>query len=481
MTRIFISVLFVFLTIALFAQKEQEVVVSGEAKFAKNQKIRLVGFSDYITWQPQELASAKVAKDGSFKLSFKSSNISLVQLSVMRSQREIFLTPGYSYQYNLEMDNFDAQAFDPSAQSNYLQITDVIGDTNDINIKINYFNRRFESILAPFAREIALYASTQAFDSLVTHVVREFPLVYNPDNFYYAYIYYTIADIERMVMRKSPRKIYDKYLNNDHILYNNPAYMVFFNAFYDNYLYNSPRILKSDLEKNININPDYVALFNAVGRDFLLVNERLREFVIIKNLGQFLYHNEFDVGNVIKLLHQIENSTHFPEHKRFIFNILQKFNKDSYQEDNPDFIFKTPKGRDFKFSKLKGKPIYVQVFRADCPDCIREMKLIEDLKKKYGDKVDFVSVSVDIDVSQFEKFCMNFPEFDWTFIHFNDQYAWLDYFEINSLPDYYMLSEEGKMEQRYVSSPLKGLAQYFQVRFFEEDVLPENPMFRSRN
>ena len=167
--------------------------------------------------------------------------------------------------------------------------------------------------------------------------------------------------------------------------------------------------------------------------------------------------------------------------KIFIFNIIQKYKKENFRLETPNFTFKTPKGSDFRFSKLNGKPVYVQVFRTDCPDCIREMKLIEELKKTYDEKIEFVSISVDYDITKFEKFRLSYPEFDWIFVHFNDQYSWMDYFEINSLPEYYLLSEDGKMMQRYAPAPTKGLSQYLQMHFYEEEDVPENPMFQQRN
>lgn len=465
----------------LYGQREKEVVIEGTASFAANSKIRVITYSDYITWQPQEAATGKIDKNGEFKLSFKIKNISLVQITIRRAKAEFFVSPGYSYDFQIEMNEFDALAFDPAQQNSFLRITTTETDTNDINLKINHFNNRLDEILAPRAHAIMRYNSIRDFDSVYAQISQEFPVLYNPDNYYHSYIYYSLANIERILYGKSPKKIYTKYLDNDHILYNNPAYMDFFNGFYDNYLYNSPRIKKGDLEQNINIEPNYIALFNAAGKDFLLVNERLREFVIIKNLGQFLYNEEFDSGNILTLLEYIYTNTHFPDHQLFITNIKEKYQKEHYQTETPHFTFKTPKGSDFKFNKLSGKPVYVQVFRTDCPDCIREMKLIEELKKEYEEKIEFVSISVDYDINKFENFRLNYPEFDWTFIHFNEQYAWMDYFEINSLPEYYLLSEEGNLMQRYAPAPTKGLSQYLQIQFFEEEEVPENPMFIQRD
>ena len=98
-------------------------------------------------------------------------------------------------------------------------------------------------------------------------------------------------------------------------------------------------------------------------------------------------------------MEHIETTTHFPDHKIFIFNIIQKYKKENFRLETPNFTFKTPKGSDFRFSKLNGKPVYVQVFRTDCPDCIREMKLIEELKKTYDEKIEFVSILKNFDLA----------------------------------------------------------------------------------
>ena len=111
-------------------------------------------------------------------------------------------------------------------------------------------------------------------------------------------------------------------MDNEYILYDNPAYMTFFHSFYDNYLYTSSRISKDILTKYINENPDYLGIFNEVGKDPFLVNERIRELVIIKNLGEFYEDHQFNKKNILQLLNYIKKNSRFPEHKDIVEHVI---------------------------------------------------------------------------------------------------------------------------------------------------------------
>ena len=464
-----------FTNLFLFAQKPKEVIIEGNALFAANYEIRAVTFSDYINYIPIVSATSKISKSGSFKLAFKTSTIQLVQIEINTSRCEFFVVPGYHYKIDINMDEQKFKMFNPADENGFLQIKSAQVDTNDLNYKINRFFNFYENNLEKYAYQITRYRSILHYDSLQNEIKNQYSVVYEPTNYYLSYIFYTLGQLEAIVKNKDSKTIFQKYFDNDFILYDNPAYMTLFNYYYDNYLYLSPRISKEVLNRAINEKCDYLDLFNGVGKDFSLVNERLRELVIIKNLSQFINNEEFNQENVIKLLQYIINNSRFDEHKKIAESSLKTSIRFQSGSSIPDFNFKSANGSKFDPKEYEGKWVYYQFFSTQCVDCIREMVIINELQKQYKEKIIFVSVSVDADVTKFIQFRKNFSQFDWEFVHFNQSYEWLKYFEFYSLPEYLLIAPDGQLSRRYPPSPDRDLP-IFLLQLLEDEEEIINPL-----
>ncbi|HNX21119.1 MAG TPA: thioredoxin-like domain-containing protein [Bacteroidales bacterium] len=462
-------------SIVAWAQKPKEIIIEGEAPFAANYEIRLITYTDYITYTPQKSASAKISPNGHFKLSFKANTICLAEIEINTSSAEFFLVPGYTYNFDISMDEQLFKMFNPADENGYLQIRPKTIDTNDLNLKIQKFNYYFEFLVEEYLNQITIHKNHFAFDSLEMKVKEKFPVEYLPTNYYYSYIFYTLGQLEAITYGKEPQKTFNKYLNNDFILYDNPAYMTLFNYYYDNYLYLSPRISKVVLDAAINEKCDYLMLFNAVGKDFSLVNEKLRELVIIKNLSQFIGNEEFNQDNIFKLLDYIVQNTKFSEHKIIADNLVKEVTKFDSGNNVPKFDFRYANGSKFNSKDFEGKWIYFQFFSTQCADCIREMLVIDELMKIHKDKITFVSVSVDADQTKFTQFRKRYNQFDWEFVNFNQSYEWLKSMEIYSLPEYLLFSPDGKLYSRYPPAIDQDLS-LFLLRLFSEEEEETNPL-----
>lgn len=470
-----IPLLLVLICIGMRIFAQQPVVITGEAPFACNEEIRLLVFDDLLNNIPTVAAHDKIDKNGRFKLSYATTDIKLVQLAIRTTKAEFFIVPFHSYHFHISADTVLFNLINPETYGGFLQITTDKTDTADLNYKINRFSRYFSGVTDRYAFRITYDHDPKAFDTVSTMLSERFPIRYNPENFYESYIYYTYGLLEILHDR---RAVFSKYFDHDRVLYNNPAYMALFNQFYDNYLYISRHISKDLLARTINEQPDYLTLFNESGRDPQLVNERIRELVIIHNLDQWLDNEEFDRGNIVKLLQYIQVSTHFPEHQPFIVHALERVQPPAQKKDLPAFT--NEKGKHVRLNQLGDKPIYVQILQSDCIDCIREMVLLNEFYQTFQDNVQFVSLCVDYDKKQYEKFCKTYGDkIGWPILHFNDNYDWLMLNEVETLPEYLMTSPQGKITNRYPPSPENGLLQYFYNTFPKEEKESENPLFRN--
>jgi thiol-disulfide isomerase/thioredoxin len=74
----------------------------------------------------------------------------------------------------------------------------------------------------------------------------------------------------------------------------------------------------------------------------------------------------------------------------------------------PDITLTAADGSTVSLASLhKDKPVYVNFWATWCPPCVKEMPDINAMHAKYGDKINFVAVSVDEQFSDAQSFMAN--------------------------------------------------------------------------
>lgn len=61
----------------------------------------------------------------------------------------------------------------------------------------------------------------------------------------------------------------------------------------------------------------------------------------------------------------------------------------------PNFNLQTIDGKNISFSDLKNKPTIINFWFTRCKPCVEEIPILNKLAKKYGDKVNFISITPD--------------------------------------------------------------------------------------
>ena len=465
---------------ALAGSAQTPVTITGTATFAAGEEIRLLVFHDLLNGIADVAATDIIDKHGHFALKYNTNDIELAQLAIRTSKAEFFIVPANSYTFTITVDSALYQRINPEKYGGFLQIENATTDTGDLNYKINRFSQYFSRVADAYSYPMIYGSEDNVFDT-VRHILSEhFDFQYIPDNFYQAYGYYTLGSLDLLQYRKKPVYLYQKYFDNDYVLYNNPAYMSLFNQFYEGYLYYSPYVSKELLDRTINESPDYLTLFNEVGRDPKLANARLRELVIIKNLIEFLDNKEFDQGNILKMLEYIRQTSSFDKHIKLIDSKLNQIEKS--QKVLAEVTFRDEKGHKVQLKQYEGTAVYLHVFQTDCINCIREMMIIKDLQSKYEGRVQFVSLCVDPEKETYQAFVKQYgKQFEWPLLYFDAQYDWLLLQGIETLPEHLFFNADGSLMMRYPPAPEQGLPEYLQMNFPDDIEKDDNPLFQNRN
>ena len=82
------------------------------------------------------------------------------------------------------------------------------------------------------------------------------------------------------------------------------------------------KIPKERLYELINERFDYFELEDFLGKDPILVNEQIRELVLLKNLAELYKTQHFNKSNILKYIYHIEQNSKFPEHKIIAKNMI---------------------------------------------------------------------------------------------------------------------------------------------------------------
>ena len=191
---------------------------------------------------------------------------------------------------------------------------------------------------------------------------------------------------------------------------------------------------------------------------FRSVNEKIREMVLIKCLGE-LYglDHEFSRNNILYLLYQTKGESKFSEHKLMAENMINYLTSLQSGIEAPDFILKDVYNSPVKLSDLKGKYVYLHFFSTYCEECIREMLALKYLQEKYKDSLQIVSVMLDFEQTNLYHFVNTYKDFDWLFLHFDKNFSFIDAYGVYALPLGILINSQGKIVSSSSKFPAQGL------------------------
>jgi thiol-disulfide isomerase/thioredoxin len=111
-------------------------------------------------------------------------------------------------------------------------------------------------------------------------------------------------------------------------------------------------------------------------------------------------------------------------------------------------------GNEFDIESLNGKPTLVNLWFVNCPPCIEEMPQLNDLKKHYGERVNFLAVTFD-NQKKVDDFLLK-KTFDFT--HIVDAQIEMDKLNTKSYPLNIYLDKDGIIQsyQGFLSKDLDG-------------------------
>lgn len=459
--RLLFSLLFVALS--CFNGVSQNISIRGKAHASHiGKEVVLCDFSDYMTYSRTKESIDTVDKNGYFELKLQSKTIKPVLIQIENLVGKLYVQPDFVY--GIYFPGRDSLTNNQEGTETSVNITVYGHDSTELNALIIDFNTRYNDL---FLKSTDAYLSPAKINTMLdTFLVasrERYKHIKNP--YFKTYLEYSFADFFSSTSR-GKNLLYKQFIQNKPVLFSNYEYMQFVNSYYEGYLkaYASTKNGGS-IYNSINAFADYQDLKNQFNADRAINNDTLRELVLLKGLMEFYYSPDFDKQRVQSVIEQFSKDCKTPDLQKISLNMLQSIYKLQPGADAPDFTAIDKNGASVKLLDYKGKYIYLNFFSTQSESSLKEMSKIVDLKKKFNDKVTFISVCLDDSIKTYKAYLKANPKFDWPILY-QDKYSNAKQaYNIKTYSGFFFINLQRQLAQSPALMPSEGIEYKFKALF----------------
>ncbi|TAL57808.1 MAG: TlpA family protein disulfide reductase [Bacteroidetes bacterium] len=405
-------------------------------------------YDDHISYREKELSKSLLDAKGNFSLNFSVSETTDIFLIVDNAKAEMVVEPDKTY--NIIFSAKDSNAVNTLSSTNPVEIVFAYMGNDELNFLISDFSSRYETMLEDYRGNIARKESVifKKIDTLETLFKKKYAAFNNLylDN----YIYYTFASLDENITLENKENVYKKHIAGRPILLNNPDYMAFFNQFYS--VTASYFMSNSKMISEVNSKQNFSSIMEFFKQSKLLINDTIRETVMLKSLAEYFRYPEYKAAAVLAILDQAAKHCKTPENRKAAENLKRKLSVMVEGKPAPPISFKDMEGETVSLADLKGKYVYLNFWTTFCSPCTQDMTLIPGLKKTYGGKIVFVSISLDKKPEAVKNFLKKPPQLSpeqsgsgWIFLHADNYKKVKEEFNVLTVPAYYLIDSKGNV------------------------------------
>ncbi len=440
-----LKILFVFficLTITVSVTCEN-VTIKGTAKGAEGKTITIKYYSDYFTLNETFLSKTTVDSAGTFELKCSIPSTVLAVFHIEYYSGEMYLEQNKSYNINirnlvfndtLDKVNYNLNPFTCYIRVNSSEKEELNHLTQKLNIMYNSFLK--DNIFALKSKHIS-----QKVDTFLIAVKDTFAQTKHV--FFNQYLEYRIASLKLMTNYSNSYRLMADYIYQRPILYDNIEYITFLSTYFEDYFQDITSPLQaSDLYAPINVNHSLPELMDVLGKDTMLVNEKLRELVMLGALNLFYSSNNFSRKSITGILKQLTISSKFENHRQIAQSMLSYYTRFDKGSPAPDFSLKSSGNTMVHLSDFRGKYVYLNFYTSWCVSCRDEMEMMKKLRQNFDNDVVFISISADREFMNMYHFVHD-QKYNWLFLHLNSDYDLMESYAVYAFPDFVLIDREG--------------------------------------
>ncbi|MES2566321.1 MAG: redoxin domain-containing protein [Bacteroidota bacterium] len=454
--------LIIFFIISSVICQAQNITIKGKADASHiGKEVVLSDFTDYMNYNLIKESIDTVDKDGYFELKLQSKITRPVMISIRNLTGKIYVQPNFVYGIYFPAE--DSSANHQEGTQTTVDISVYGKDSTELNALIIDFNTQYNNLFLNTKGYVSPSKINAMLDTFVNVSKKRYSHIKNP--YFKNYLEYSFANFYSSTSR-SKAFLYKQFIDKKPIQYNNYEYMQFFNAYFKGYLKAfASKKNGGNIYNSINAFADFRDLKNQFKEDKSINNDTIRELVILSGLIDFYYSPDFDKQQVHSVIEQLYRETIYPAHKNIAFTMLQTINQLQPGAPAPDFIANDRAGMKVNLSNYKGKYIYLNFFSSESETSQKEMRKIIDLRKKFNDKITFISVCLDDSVKSYKAYLKTNPKQDWIILHQAATSSAKQNYNIKTLSGFFFISPQMQLAQSPALIPSEGIEYKFNALF----------------
>lgn len=453
----FLGLLFFILPIS----KALPTFIEGKVIKGNGLVIRISTYSDLISFQDNILDVQEINSNENFELGFEIVDIQEVFVRIGNQQFSFFAEAGKSYQ--LQIENVEIPP--KSAVNQQKQLHLFWSEKNALNEAIDNFNYSFSTFLEENFVALYKYRDSKLLktfeDEMTEKLGNTSSLNPTEKSFFENFIAYQFADLKNASGTVSDLKLGESYFKNKDVLYQHPSYMLFFNHYFTKYFGSGKRnTTYLEFIKLIRSGGSTSKLLDYIGQDPILIQERLRELVLLNALKEVYYNKNFSKVEILKLINEIVRKSKFLEHQKIGTAILTQLTSLELGSPAPEFKLKSTQDIIKSLNDYKGRYVYLVFMSDNCQACESDRLTLEKMHEKYKKDIAVLEIFVNYTKDGLYRF-LNENHSSWDRLLFNNDFELLNTYHTRTYPLYILLDREGKIVFNPSKKPHEGIDRYF--------------------
>ncbi len=435
--------------------------IEGYFSGVAGEEIRLMKYADLMSYREVEVDAQLVDTAGYFVFEPGLDEPRLMFFRYRHGRRYIYLEPGQYYNIH-----FDATG--PDGQEGSFRSMHPMHQRFQVEIVLPEPEEHLHGQLTQMDNMVADYLQTHVRgrprashrESLRQFSVLADTLLSDDDPFFDAYKRYYIGYLEATLRARSFRDVVEEYILSQPVLYRNPMYMNLFNALFGKYVFTGSRsITRGDLHAAVNTQASYHAMMDTLDKDTLLVNEQLRELVMLASLQEMLHISEYANSQVMRVLQEIAEFAQFEKHRLMASNILYQYKRFKSGFPAPELVLKEDHEVIFNLQEEKGKYVYLFFWASWCPVSMSEVSAMARIAADFDDHVSVIGIMVDEEQDLSPVYAEAADEsLPFRIFHYGGDYRMLESYGVRTIPQYMLIDPQGHVYEYPFAAPSSGIS-----------------------
>lgn len=450
------------------------VMVKGRAVDYKSYSLSFYIYEDLITKSERKIGECLTDTSGFFTTSLTIPSTCQVFCYLGVYKAFFYAEPGREYLLVLppRRDKGLVEDLNPYFEPEEMSLGIGNADSTELNYAIMQFNMLYEPFISKHFTYLYYTSDVNRVDSLKNHVQDVFRHVETP--FFKDYVSYKLAFLYHLTYERDKSFATRKYFADKPVLYQNPAYMDFFNQLWGKYFTDQAvtEPVGDVLKSNIVYSKSPYELRKTLDENPVLRNPVFKDLVILKGLSDCLTRpDDFLTNPVIQTIDSMNRQATIVEMKTIAGNLLKLSKKLKASDITPDFCLPDQKDTMVCLNSFRGKFVYLVFGRSENYACLKDYMLLADIHKSRLPGLEIVLVSCDQDKATFVDYVKRNTQYSWIFLYDKDKVV-TSLFEQKVLPGYVLIDPDGRIAMFPAASPhenFKGL--YPQIRVWRQRAL----------